>query len=851
MTAGSRAYHVVLLAVVLLATLLRVHDLRDLPPGFFCDEAGNGYNSYSLLETGRDENGKFLPLYIWSFGVAYKNPVHIYAGIGPVALFGLTESSVRLTSALFGILAVIGIAIVGRQLGGPATGLLAALLLAVCPWHLHFSRIAFELIAFPTVLLFAFAALIAGVRGKPWLLPVAGALFSLCLYTYGPAKLFVPLFVVAAVLLHFRRLWAALRWTLAAAVVTAAVAAPMVVFDLADRERSQQYLRNTTSWRSEQPLRQNLERFAGHYQRFFSQSFLFERGDPLVRHAVPGFGELHWAMAPLLAMGVLWALWPRNPEGKLILWWLLLYPIAPSLMNEIPSASRGFVGSVGFCLLAGCGAGAFLAAIRWALRRPWAYVPIQAVAVAALLAVLAQETWAYWQAYTTRYPAQAANDFQYGYRQAIDFLEQRRENYDLLMLTANSVNQPQIFAAFYRPVDPLLWQQGREASGYLIIHPAEFDRYQMNQRIAGAFREDDLRLFDDYTELTRILRPGGQVEYVIAEVHTRRRFLREWLLLGPFGPGTMPVDPNHIEPRRYDGLYGPAYWRRTTPQFVDVNLDDVYGRTAERAGARLSAACAFGLTRIDVPEDVRAGFEVSGAGIFRGWVNGHGFDARGTHLSRRPRRLPISLRAGENEILIQVCKGDGEWRFGARLVGDDDRDLQAFEIRPELPPRAEAAGEPTPPEQEVAGVAEVTLFDHHSERYGDYRGDHRGWWQHLGDANGAVEWRTAPIPERKPTAVRFNAAVGDANGVADLYVDGTYALSFETGRFRAPKRWQRGPWVLLYEPQERGHFLSGPWRLLVPASAVTPGQPLTLRVMHRDGSRHAFFMIKGDSPGTR
>jgi len=50
----SRLYYVALLAIVVLAAFLRVYNLKDLPPGFFCDEAGNGYNAYSIEKTGRD-----------------------------------------------------------------------------------------------------------------------------------------------------------------------------------------------------------------------------------------------------------------------------------------------------------------------------------------------------------------------------------------------------------------------------------------------------------------------------------------------------------------------------------------------------------------------------------------------------------------------------------------------------------------------------------------------------------------------------------------------------------------------------------------------------------------------------
>jgi predicted membrane-bound mannosyltransferase len=95
---SRHTFRAVLLAIVVLAAVVRVYDLGDLPPGFFCDEAALGYNSYSILKTGRDENRELLPLYVWSFGVSYKNTIFIYASMVPISLFGLSEFSVRLTS---------------------------------------------------------------------------------------------------------------------------------------------------------------------------------------------------------------------------------------------------------------------------------------------------------------------------------------------------------------------------------------------------------------------------------------------------------------------------------------------------------------------------------------------------------------------------------------------------------------------------------------------------------------------------------------------------------------------------------------------------------------------------------
>ena len=847
---SSRAFWAGLLIIATLATVLRVARLTDVPPGFFCDEAGNGYNSFLLLTTGRDENHELLPLYVWSFGVAYKNPVFIYASTLPIALFGLSEFSVRLTSALFGVLAVLGIGLLGRLAFGAAGGLIAALLLTVVPWHLHFSRIAFELIAFPAVFLFAFAALVAGVHGRPRWLLAAGPLFSLCFYTYGPAKMFVPLFALGAVLVYARRLWAVRRWAALGLLLAALAAAPVVAFDIAHRDRSGQYFSRTTTLNAAQPVAENAARVWDQYARFFSRSFLFERGDPLLRHAVPGFGELYWCMLPLLALGALWCLWPRHPEGKLFLWWLVLYPMAPALMNEAPSASRGIIGVAAFCVIAAAGAVAVLETIRRVLPWPRVALAVQVAAVAALVVALADEARRYAQAYTTSYRQIAAAEFQYGYREAIEFMEARRDQYQLLLMTANRVNQPQIFAGFYNAERPGGPPTERE-HGYLIIDPAEYGRYEMNQRILAALREDDLRLFDDYTELHRALRPGGATEFVIAEPRTRRQFMREWLLLGPFdnsangGIERPDVTATTIAARAHDGAFGPAYWRRVLPQFVRIDFNSFYGRTAEAVGKPMEWLCAYAFTQVDAASAQSGKLEIAaGHQPVQAWVNGTPLTAKPVMVGAAAQAWPIELHPGANQVLVKVCKTTGDWSFTARLTDAEGHDLPGVTIRAALP-ETPVTAQPEAPTQLVDGFGAPVSASRQSPLYADYRGDSPAWWEALEDPNGAVVWKTDPVPARAPTVFAFTMTMSEFPGVAELWVNRQYALSFPTGRFPTPQRWQRGPYVLEFVPRDQSGFLSGYARLLVPAEQITPGQPVELRVAHIAGAAFAFFQIKG------
>src|SRR3989344_4193346 len=97
---------VILILILLLAASLRFLHLADYPAGLNADEAALGYNAYSLLLTGKDEHGHPWPVNLESFG-DFKPAGYAYFLIPFIKVFGLTEFAVRLTSALFGVLAVL------------------------------------------------------------------------------------------------------------------------------------------------------------------------------------------------------------------------------------------------------------------------------------------------------------------------------------------------------------------------------------------------------------------------------------------------------------------------------------------------------------------------------------------------------------------------------------------------------------------------------------------------------------------------------------------------------------------------------------------------------------------------
>ncbi len=97
----NKIYLALLTLIVGIGALLRFYALDKSPPSLGFDEAALGYNAYSIMLTGKDEYGNFLPLSLRSFN-DYKPALYAYLSIPFIKIFGLNANSVRAVSALAG-----------------------------------------------------------------------------------------------------------------------------------------------------------------------------------------------------------------------------------------------------------------------------------------------------------------------------------------------------------------------------------------------------------------------------------------------------------------------------------------------------------------------------------------------------------------------------------------------------------------------------------------------------------------------------------------------------------------------------------------------------------------------------
>lgn len=139
--------HVRKLIIILLVGVIGftyLYKLTEIPDSFSNDEAIFGYNAYSLLQTGRDEYGKLLPIISESNG-DFKLLLLSYWLIPFVKIFGLNEFAVRLGQviATFAVLTIVFL-LVKKISGNVKLGLLTLFLLSLSPWFIIFGRSACE-----------------------------------------------------------------------------------------------------------------------------------------------------------------------------------------------------------------------------------------------------------------------------------------------------------------------------------------------------------------------------------------------------------------------------------------------------------------------------------------------------------------------------------------------------------------------------------------------------------------------------------------------------------------------------------------------------------------------------------
>jgi 4-amino-4-deoxy-L-arabinose transferase-like glycosyltransferase len=455
--------HLILISLIVIGGALRFYQLDSAPLSLNWDEVSHGYNAYSILTTGRDEWGETLPGIFRAFG-DYKLPTYIYLTTIPVAMFGLSAFAVRFVSALAGVLAILGIYLLVKQIFRKHKQMdilahISALVMALLPWHFFLSRPALEANLALTLFIFGLYFLLRA-RHLPASLYPGIVLLGLTMHTYNTYRVLTPLILFGFLWLYHRRFsW---RQILTGIVIMTIfvvpialqlvsgsgqarysqlqILTPQAVYQIGEDRASSSLPPALSRLVHNRPV--YLVRTVGlHYLAHFSPIFFMQSRGAQAQFAVPGANMITLVATILFYLGLFVFFYRSRYRPYLFTLLLLaLAPIASSLTIDPPQALRPSPMILPLVIMV-----AYIFVMIYNRSR---YV------FSLLLFFFVISSALYIRNYYVTYINSYSSAYQYGYEQAIDYLSGKSGR----IVWTKRLAEPHIFWAFHTHLAPSILQ---------------------------------------------------------------------------------------------------------------------------------------------------------------------------------------------------------------------------------------------------------------------------------------------------------------------------------------------------------------------------------------------------------
>ena len=537
--------NILFVSIIVVAILLRGYDLGKVPPSPDWDEVALGYNAYSIMQTGRDEYGVFLPVVLRSFD-DYKPAAYAYTIIPFIKLIGLNVTAVRLPSVIFGVITVIAVYFLSQELLvlgltddekkeqgkrklRDAIAFCAMILIAISPWHLQFSRIAFESNVGMSINILSFLFFLKGLKNYKYL-PLSLTLASLNLYMYQSTKVFVPLlFIFLIVIFRNELLSIPKKWIVSSIMLAVLIALPMMMFILTNqnallRARGVSVFSDETSFLKRNAQKQLRDQQQGNilgtlldnrrveygkaivagYISHFDLNWLFITGD-IERHHAPYMGLMYLFELPFLLVGVYMLVFGDYPrKAKYVIFgYLLLAPIPASFTSGVPHAVRtiNFIPILQIITAVG-----LITSYQYLKNMKYkiAMIPTKYLIFPLFTLFFIFNFLYFLNQYFVQQNYYFSKDWQYGHKEAIEYLQTIKSNYDSVIVSnVSPLDQSYIFYLFYSKYDPKAYIEsgGTVSGGFKELHkgfdkytfrPIDWDKEKVNNRTLYVGRPQDV-----------------------------------------------------------------------------------------------------------------------------------------------------------------------------------------------------------------------------------------------------------------------------------------------------------------------------------------------------------------------
>lgn len=421
-----------------------------------------------------------MPLAFRSFG-DYKAPLFIYLMVPFIKILGLTTFALRFPSALFGSLTVLLVYFLGQELfrkekNATILSFLAAFFLAISPWHLQFSRVAFE----PNFALFLVVQgvifFLKGLRkNSSWLLSLGAIFLALSLYTYHSNKIFTPLLFLSLLIIYKKEVKESKKklffpplifFTLSfiifiiftrtgasrmkAAGIFGRFSTIEEIGKLRQEDKSKpdwlvRILHNRPIFLTDMVLK--------NYFTHFSSDFLFFGKKTNWRVSLPFQGQLYLSEAPFFLLGFIYLLFNlKKKNSQLILIWFFLSPLPASIADLNPHALRTLMMLPTPQIFTALGIVIF---IKWLKKYPLFYrFSSYCFIIFSFIFFISY----YFYNYYRHFPYESGLDWQEGHQEMVAFVNQYKGKTSKIIVT-DYYMQPYIFFLWFGKIDPKVYQE--------------------------------------------------------------------------------------------------------------------------------------------------------------------------------------------------------------------------------------------------------------------------------------------------------------------------------------------------------------------------------------------------------
>lgn len=538
----------ILFLIIILASILRFWQLGNTPVSPDWDEVSLGYNAYSILHTGRDEYGKFLPMVFRSYD-DYKPGLYVYLIIPFIKLFGLSVPITRLPSAVLGIVTVLVTFFLVKELTkNEKLGLISSFILSISPWHIQFSRVAFEANTGVAFNVLAALFFLKGLR-RPWFLilsviPIIGSI-----YVYQSERVFGPMFFLALILIYWRQLFhVSKKYLFAVILIGCILLSPLIFYIATDKQalarvKGVSIFSDTTS-----TLKTNAERilydrqhndtlgliidnrrfvFAkeifGNYISHWDFNWLFITGD-ISRHHAPGMGLLYLWEFPFLLIGIYIILFGNFDKKTKVFFitWFLLVPIPASITTGVPHAVRtiNFLPLIQIFIAVG-----LLESFNF-IKDKIQTKKIRYITYSIFCIFVFFNIVYYLNQYFIQQKYFTAIDWQYGYQEAVPEAQKIIPEYKKIIVSNSPfMDQSYMFFLFYLKYPPSVYQEEAKVAsggfrenhtfGKFEFRPIVWEKEEKNKNILYIGRENDFPL--GVNVLRKIYFPNGKIAMLIVK----------------------------------------------------------------------------------------------------------------------------------------------------------------------------------------------------------------------------------------------------------------------------------------------------------------------------------------------